>query len=438
VSSEALKPLYRRVEEILGVNDLPFGAEILEALRTSVPADLHTNPHFALRFSKWTPIFRRNLAQTLGVRAINSTRITVFLHANLTECLLCKDGSRIEAFLVRNYRGTTFRFNAHQYVLATGTIEVSRLLLASRSVCPKGVGNLHDQVGRQFHDHVSAPVATLNGIARKKLLSWMGPFLSRGTSHTGRLEATVDLRKRLNLPAINAHLTIEEPEESGMFVARNLFRSIQRRDLRRVILDGYRRLPAASLDIVHLAYYARVKHRRAVSSKATVRFWIGCEQLASWKNHIRLAERSMDALGVPRAVVDWRVSDDEILSMRRYTQFLREELNQLRVGSINWHPDAIRMNDNKFPEIRDTNHPMGGTVMGGDPKSSVVDSHLQVHGISNLHVASCSTYPSGGSSNPTFTLIALTLRLSERLANLVKHSAGSSVEWPGTFDYVKR
>jgi hypothetical protein len=87
----------------------------------------------------------------------------------------------------------------------------------------------------------------------------MGPFISRGTIHTGRFEATVDLRRRLNLPAITAYLTIEDPEESGMFVARNLFRSIQRGDTRRVILDSYRRLPAASLDIVRLSYHARVK-----------------------------------------------------------------------------------------------------------------------------------------------------------------------------------
>jgi choline dehydrogenase-like flavoprotein len=58
---------------------------------------------------------------------------------------------------------------------------------------------------------------------------------------------------------------------------------------------------------------------------------------------------------------------------------------------------------------------MGGTAMGVDPRSSVVDPDLRMHGVANLSVASCATYPSGGSSNPTFTLMALTLRLAERL-----------------------
>ena len=53
--------------------------------------------------------------------------------------------------------------------------------------------------------------------------------------------------------------------------------------------------------------------------------------------------------------------------------------------------------------------------MGDDPQQSVVDRDLRVHGLANLHVASCAVYPSGGSSNPTFTLMALSLRLADHL-----------------------
>jgi choline dehydrogenase-like flavoprotein len=59
---------------------------------------------------------------------------------------------------------------------------------------------------------------------------------------------------------------------------------------------------------------------------------------------------------------------------------------------------------------------MGGTRMGLDPRTSVVDPNLQVHGVDDLSIASCATYPTGGSSNPTYSLMALTLRLAERLA----------------------
>jgi choline dehydrogenase-like flavoprotein len=53
--------------------------------------------------------------------------------------------------------------------------------------------------------------------------------------------------------------------------------------------------------------------------------------------------------------------------------------------------------------------------MGTDITESVVDTDLKVHGLDNLHVASCAVFPSGGSSNPTFTMMALAMRLADHL-----------------------
>ncbi len=59
--------------------------------------------------------------------------------------------------------------------------------------------------------------------------------------------------------------------------------------------------------------------------------------------------------------------------------------------------------------------------MGTSAADSVVDRNLKVHGIQNLYVASCSVFPTGGSSNPTFTMMALTLRLAEMLNTRQHH-----------------
>ena len=58
---------------------------------------------------------------------------------------------------------------------------------------------------------------------------------------------------------------------------------------------------------------------------------------------------------------------------------------------------------------------MGGTRMAADPSQGVVDAQLRVHGLDNLFVASCSVFPTGGSSNPTLTLMQLSLRLAQQL-----------------------
>ena len=49
------------------------------------------------------------------------------------------------------------------------------------------------------------------------------------------------------------------------------------------------------------------------------------------------------------------------------------------------------------------------------PESGVVDRHGWVHGIENLSIASSSVFPTGGHSNPTLTLLALTIRMAEEL-----------------------
>ena len=59
---------------------------------------------------------------------------------------------------------------------------------------------------------------------------------------------------------------------------------------------------------------------------------------------------------------------------------------------------------------------MGGTRMGDAPAQSVVLIAISKYTASTTcYVASCSVFPTGGSSNPTFTLMALTLRLAEKL-----------------------
>jgi choline dehydrogenase-like flavoprotein len=45
----------------------------------------------------------------------------------------------------------------------------------------------------------------------------------------------------------------------------------------------------------------------------------------------------------------------------------------------------------------------------------VVDADLKVHTLDNLYVAGASVFPSTGASNPTFTIITLSIRLAEHL-----------------------
>jgi choline dehydrogenase-like flavoprotein len=60
-------------------------------------------------------------------------------------------------------------------------------------------------------------------------------------------------------------------------------------------------------------------------------------------------------------------------------------------------------------------HHMGTTRMNDSPRQGVVDRNCRVHGIGNLYLAGSSIFPTSGVSNPTLTIIALTLRLADYL-----------------------
>jgi choline dehydrogenase-like flavoprotein len=410
IAEHELTPYYEEIQRILGTDPLPFDEELLPALGHS---PLLFSPQVTLRFSKWAPFAKRNLAQTLGPKVLADPKITVLSHANVTE--LEGDGQRIHAARALNYSGATCRILADHFVVAAGTVESSRLVL-----CSPSVPNPQDQVGRYFHDHLSFHAARFASPERERILERLGPFFVDGTLHTFKLEASAATRAREGLLAVMGHVVIVEPEDSGVAAVRNLLRSLQSGALKQAIAVNLLPMLRGIGDLVRLAIYARFKRRRAVSKNAEVLLNIDVEQAPNPNNRIRLSDKR-DAIGMPIAVVDWRVNPAEQDTALRFAPMLRRELEALALPPATWD-ESIR-NDTP-PPLSDTFHAMGGLRMGDDPESSVVDNQLRVHGTENLYVASCAVFPSGSSSNPTFTMMALTLRLADHLMQkLARQSA---------------
>lgn len=74
----------------------------------------------------------------------------------------------------------------------------------------------------------------------------------------------------------------------------------------------------------------------------------------------------------------------------------------------------------KEPPIVAVGHLMGTTRMSRDPANGVVDGNCLVHGTTNLFVAGGSVFPTGGFTNPTFTIAALAFRLGGHLAKEIQ------------------
>jgi choline dehydrogenase-like flavoprotein len=53
--------------------------------------------------------------------------------------------------------------------------------------------------------------------------------------------------------------------------------------------------------------------------------------------------------------------------------------------------------------------------MAAQETDGVVDSNNRVFGVDNLFVSGASVFPTAGTANPTLTVVAMTLRLSDHL-----------------------
>ena len=133
------------------------------------------------------------------------------------------------------------------------------------------------------------------------------------------------------------------------------------------------------------------------------------EMLPSPGNRVFLTgERDRSGLYRPavRCVLDAR----DFLNVEMTLRAFGESLIAAQKGRVRINNDRIYRN------VNGGGHIMGTTAMGTSSSSSVVDRDCRVHGYDNLFVAGSSVFPSGGYANPTLTIVALAVRLAERLA----------------------
>jgi len=103
---------------------------------------------------------------------------------------------------------------------------------------------------------------------------------------------------------------------------------------------------------------------------------------------------------------------------------LGRELGRRGIGRVRMHEWVLEPDTSAWPKSLGGGwHHMGTTRMHPDPRRGVVDASCRVHGLANLYVAGAAVYPTAGCANPTLTLVALSLRLSDHLKAVLAPSA---------------
>jgi choline dehydrogenase-like flavoprotein len=143
-----------------------------------------------------------------------------------------------------------------------------------------------------------------------------------------------------------------------------------------------------------------------------VALYFRAEQVPDRASRVSLSARP-DELGVPLTRLDWRVGDTDRAGITGWLTALDSALRSAGVGHVVMPAEGWEAGMIGGP------HHMGTTRMSADPRDGVVDAQCRVHSVDNLYVAGSSVFTTGGYVNPTFTIVALALRLADQLRRAV-------------------
>jgi choline dehydrogenase-like flavoprotein len=268
------------------------------------------------------------------------------------------------------------------YVLAAHAVENAKLLLAS------GLGGANPLVGKNLMDH---PALYAWGLAPVPVGAFRGPLSTSGIDDLrgGPFRAT-HAAFRFDIGNDGWRATTGAPDTSvaAAVTGEGLYG------------DGLRRHLTATLP-------------------RQVRFSVAVEQLPSSANSVTIDPRYTDALGNPRPVIDYRLDDYTLAGMAAATDVYRAVFRRAGIqdctddGQGGWFPSASY--DGKVFHYHGMGHFAGTHVMGSNAGNSVVDADQRSWEHRNLFVVGSGSFPTMGTSNPTLTMAALTVRSCERL-----------------------
>jgi choline dehydrogenase-like flavoprotein len=406
-----LEPYYERALALVGASPLGYDLETWEdrANRPRLPiGDLEvTSPVFQLG---GTEMFRERFDELAG-----ANNIRLCLHANVLEICTGQAGDtadRVHHLRVGTLERRTFTASARVYVLAAGGIENPRLLLLSRGTSPSGLGNRHDLVGRFFMEHLavrSGDFRPLDHSLLEKTRLYRAHTVD-GVRVQAKLAVRPDVLRREQL--LNSTFFFERMSEARASQAVASFvvlrRALTYRPRPPHLFQHATKVVSGLDDIVTTA--SRVLRRRSHASEVLYQLKAMSEQAPNPDSRVTLSSR-LDALGLPRARLDWRLTELDTRSIRRALDIID---GQLQVGGLGRLERKLGEEDPPA-HIQGQWHHMGTTRMHHDPRLGVVDANCRMHDVSNLFVAGSSVFPTGGYANPTLTILALTLRLADHL-----------------------
>jgi choline dehydrogenase-like flavoprotein len=306
--------------------------------------------------------------RTFDGKTIGDSAVRVIVNATLLN--IVEQGGSVRGLKVASMnddpanpqKATEFTVTADVYILACGAVANARQLLLS------GVGN--DLVGRYFMCH---PLSQGNIIATTET------YLSDAESNLMNGAGWSD--KTRNINGITGRFTANADTARSNGIGRCWF--------------------------------------WAQNQFGTARMYF--EMAPNYDSYVTLDETVDPVFGQQQTHIHWAFSDLDKKTYETNCSLFNQASSKFS-GIISW-PAWETITD----QWTVNGHHIGTTRMSAStsPTEGVVDQNLKIHGVDNMYVAGSSVFPSTGVSNPTMTIIALSIRLAEYLQTKVGKTRAS-------------
>lgn len=415
VSLAEMRPYYERAQKLNGMySPFHYDERVWESFDIEPPVfDKEFFHYWGFQFGKiimFGSYYREELK--------SAPNVNIFLNANVTNIQSNSVANHIDYVDVITLQGKKSQVKAKTFVLASGGIENPRLMLVSNTVEPEGLCNSNDLVGRFFMEHPTTPTGTVITSDMHKMCDYFSPgqiggrLVETGLALSEKLQET---EKCLNA-VVSVRPELPESEATQVFIMvvwDFMHRRIPENFIKKIgqiLKDPFR---------VAANCYRHVVDKPKRFNTKSLYLEVRIEQEPNPDSRVTLSDKK-DVLGMRYPRLHWDLTEMDKHTMKVAAEAFGRECERLGIGQFIMD-DWLTSNDLMWsPELVGGHHHMGTTRMSDSESEGVVDKNLKAHTMDNLYIAGSSVFPTAGYVNPTLTVLALTLRLTDHLKAILK------------------
>ena len=130
-------------------------------------------------------------------------------------------------------------------------------------------------------------------------------------------------------------------------------------------------------------------------------------------NRITVDSNRKDRYGTPLPHIDYRIGENE----RKMTEHMADTVEEVLKAA---GAELVNYKRGELDHMGSAIHEHGTCRMGDDPKRSALTKFNQMHEVRNMFVVDGSAFPTATEKNPTLTILSLSWRATDYLAEEIK------------------